>query len=494
MYPLNANVRPKLDVLGEPLVEQIIAEGMELLVDPGVRVHNSEALALLAEAGAEVDFETQVARIPEPVVRKALESAPAEFDLYDLEGKPAVHYGADQVQFDPGSAGLAVLDHPSGKQRAPLTADFVRWVKLVETLPQIDAQSTSMVCTDVTEEIGDLYRLYLGLCFMRKPIITGAFRKDTWWTMKELLCAAAGGEAALEAKPLAVFDVCPSPPLLWSDLTCQNLIDCAHSGIPAQLVSMPLAGAAAPVTLAASVVQHTAESLSGIAIHQFARAGAPIVWGGSPAAFDMRTGTTPMGAAETWLIDAAYVQMGKALHLPTHVYMGMSDAKVVDVQCGLESMGGALVAALCGANMVSGAGMLDFETCLSFEKLVIDAEIIGLAKRTIAGVTPRENPIALTIMRQMGHHSDYLSHPHTHKWFRKELSFPSEVIDRDSLDTWQQKGSTSSFERAASRIPRLLQTYKPSPLSTDLQAELRLIATRAAQKFGMETLPALPQD
>jgi trimethylamine--corrinoid protein Co-methyltransferase len=102
------------------------------------------------------------------------------------------------------------------------------------------------------------------LNYMRKPIITGAFRKDTWWTMKEMLVTVADGEAELAAKPIAVFDVCPSPPLLWSDLTCQNLIDCAKAGIPAELVSMPLAGATAPVTIAASVVQHTGESLSGV--------------------------------------------------------------------------------------------------------------------------------------------------------------------------------------------------------------------------------------
>jgi len=224
---------------------------------------------------------------------------------------------------------------------------------------------------------------------------------------------------------LAVFDVCPSPPLLWSDLTCQNLIDCARAGIPAELVSMPLSGATSPVTLAAAITQHAAESLSGIVIHQLSKAGAPIVWGGSPAAFDMRQGTTPMGAAETWLIDAGYVQVGKSLGLPTHVYMGMSDAKLLDAQCGLESMGGALMAALCGANMVSGAGMLDFESCQSFEKLVIDAEIIGLVKRTIGGIAVREQPIALDIMRQMGHRADYLAHPHTRKWFRQELYIPS---------------------------------------------------------------------
>jgi trimethylamine--corrinoid protein Co-methyltransferase len=248
------------------MVEQIIAEAIELLRDPGVRVHNEEALRLLAEAGAKVNRQDQVAHIPEAVVREALANAPSEFHLYNLDGQAAVHYGADSVQFDPGSAALAILDSKTQQQRAPLTADFVKFVKLVEMLPQIDAQSTAMICGDVPADIGDLYRLYLALNYMRKPIITGAFRKDTWWTMRELLVAVAGGSAALAQRPIAVFDVCPSPPLLWSDLTCQNLIDCARCGIPAELVSMPLAGATAPVTLAAAVVQHAAESLSGIVI------------------------------------------------------------------------------------------------------------------------------------------------------------------------------------------------------------------------------------
>jgi trimethylamine--corrinoid protein Co-methyltransferase len=219
----------------------------------------------------------------------------------------------------------------------------------------------------------------------------------------------------------------------------------------------------------------------------------PIVWGGSPAAFDMREGSTPMGAAETWLIDAGYVQIGKALNLPTHVYMGMSDAKLVDAQCGLESMGGALTAALIGANMISGAGMLDFETCLSYEKLVIDAEIIGLAKRTISGIELRDDPIALDVMRQMGHRADYLSLAHTRKWFRKELSFPSEVIDRSSYDAWQQKGSESVVERATRRVDALLQTYQPSSLSLETRRELRQIASQAARQYGMQALPELPE-
>jgi trimethylamine--corrinoid protein Co-methyltransferase len=485
-------MRPTLKVLSEDLVEQIIAEGIALVRDPGVRVHNEEAMRLLAAAGADIDQGRLVARIPERLVREALETTAREFHLFTLDGRPAVHYGGDDVHFDPGSAALAILDPATERQRVPLTADFVRLVKLVERLPQIDAQSTAMICGDVVPEIGDLYRLYLALNYIRKPIVTGAFRTDTWWTMKEMLAAVAGGDTALAARPIAVFDVCPSPPLLWSDLTCQNLIDCARAGIPAELVSMPLAGATAPVTLAGAVVQHTAECLSGIVIGQLAKPGAKIVWGGSPAAFDMREGTTPMGDVGTWMIDCAYAQVGKRLGLPTHAYLGMSDAKILDAQCGMESAGGTLLGALAGVNMISGAGMMDFESCQSLEKLVIDAEMIGMAKRLVRGIDARDEPIALALFQKHEHRADYLADPHTLKWFSKELYLPSPVIDRATTDGWLRKGATTAGERAADRVRTLIGTYEPPPVAAELRLELRAIASRAAKQFGMAALPPLP--
>jgi trimethylamine--corrinoid protein Co-methyltransferase len=485
-------MRPTLRVLSDDLVQKIIGEGFELLMDPGVRVHNDEALRLLAEAGAKVDRANRIARIPEKIVRHALATTPHEFHLHTFDGRPVVHYGGDSVQFDPGSAAITILDSDTQKQRPAVTADFVKLVKLVEMLPQLDAQSTSVVCADVPPDIGDLYRLYLALNYISKPIVTGAFRKDTWWTMREMLLAVVGGQEALSARPVAVFDCCPSPPLLWSDLTCQNMIDCARHDIPAELVSMPLAGATSPVTLAAAVVQHTAECLSGVTIHQLAKAGSPIVWGGSPAAFDMREGTTPMGDVGTWLIDCAYSQVGKTLGLPTHAYLGMSDSKIVDAQCGLESGGGTILAALAGVNMVSGAGMMDFESCQSLEKLVIDAEAIGMAKRLIRGIEARDEPIALTLMRKLGHRADYLGETHTLKWFSKELYLPSAVIDRGSLDAWEKKGAKSAFDRARDRVQQLVAAYKPVAVPADVRRELRTIATTAARKFGMTELPPLP--
>ena len=197
-------------------------------------------------------------------------------------------------------------------------------------LPQYDAQSTAVVCNEVPKEIGDLYRLYLVLLHSTKPIVTGAFSTRTTQLMFDMVAIFAGGREALAEKPQAVFDVCPTPPLIWSEFGAQNLIDLARAGVPAQIVSMPLAGAAGPVTLLGSVVQHAAECISGITIHQLAGPGSPIVWGGAPAVFDMRHGTTPMSAIETAMIDASYAQVGKALGLPTHTYQG---AKVTWPAC-----------------------------------------------------------------------------------------------------------------------------------------------------------------
>jgi trimethylamine--corrinoid protein Co-methyltransferase len=483
--------KPKLELLDKETIERIVAEAYDLLSDPGVRIHSDEALRLLSEAGAEVNWDDRVARIPARIAEKAVETAPSSFYLYDAEGQPAVHYGDDDVQFDPGSAAIYIMDYGAKRARKAVTSDFVTSIKLTEMLPELDAVSTALICSDVPASMTDLYRLYLVLLYAKKPVVTGAFAIETWPIMKDLLVAVAGSEEALAQKPLAVFDVCPSPPLLWSEITCQNMIDCARYRIPAELVSMPLAGATGPATLVGSVVQHAAECLSGVTIHQLAKAGAPIVWGGSPAAFDMRTGTPPMGAIETMMIDCAYVQVGKYLGLPTHAYMGMSDAKVVGAQAGFESGIGTVLATLAGINMVSGAGMLDFESCHSYEKLVIDAELIGMARRLARGIDTSEDSLGLAIIRQVGHAGNFMASKHTLKWFKKEQFIPSPVIDRDYRQTWEKKGAKDTAARAHERVGELAAKYEPKELPDEVVKALKDITLRAAQKRGLQELPAL---
>ncbi len=484
-------MQPKLELLTQDMIARILDEAFQLMLKPGIKVQSAEARQLLAEAGARIDEANEIAFIPEKVVRTALETVPAAFHLYDRHGNPKVTYGGDAVQFDPGSSGVHVLDPETLEHRPSYTADLVRLVKVAEMLPQYAAQSTAVVCNEVPKPIGDLYRLYVVLMFSEKPIVTGSFSIQTLPAMFDMLALFAGGRDALAEKPQAVFDVCPSPPLIWSDFGAQNLIELARAGVPAEMVSMPLAGAAAPVTLLGSVVQHAAESLSGIAIHQLAQPGSPIVWGGAPAIFDMRRGTTPMGAVETAMIDAAYAQVGKSLGLPTHTYLGATDSKIVDAQAGLESGVSAVLGALAGINMISGAGMLDFLACHSPEKLVVDAEAIGMAHRLVAGLEVRTETLATMLFEGINFKGDFLKQRATRQLFPLEQYLPSPVIDRDSIRGWQAAGSPDTFARAKALTRQLLDEYRRPQIALDREAELSAMVEGLAREAGMERLPNL---
>ena len=272
-------MRPKLQLLDRELLERIIAEAFALLMQTGIRVQAPVAKDLLAAGGAGVDGD--VARIPEALIRRALATVPRTFTLYARDGAAAVEYGGDATHFDPGSSCVHVLDPETLEHRASRAADLVRLVQVAEMLPAYAAQSTAVVCADVPSEIGDIYRLFLVLWYSDKPVITGAFSGSTTQRMIDLLAADAGSLDALRAKPRAIFDVCPSAPLHWTDFAGENLVQLARAGVPAEIISVPLAGATAPVTLAGAVVQHAAEVLTGIAIHQLAAPGAPVVWGGA---------------------------------------------------------------------------------------------------------------------------------------------------------------------------------------------------------------------
>jgi trimethylamine--corrinoid protein Co-methyltransferase len=484
-------MQPKLELISQDLIDRILDEAFQLLTKPGIKVQSREARELLLEAGARSSKDEEVILIPEKVARQALQSVPQAFQVYNRLGEPVIHYGGEAVHFDPGSSGVHALDPDTLEHKPSYAPDLVRVIKIAEMLPAYDAQSTSVVCNEVPKEIGDLYRLYLVLLYSLKPVVTGAFSTATTQTMFDMLAIFAGSRQALAERPLAVFDVCPSPPLIWSEFGAQNLIDLARAGVPAEIVSMPLAGAAAPVTLVGSVVQHAAECISGMTIHQLVQPGSPIVWGGAPAIFDMRKGTTPMGAVETAMIDASYAQVGKSLGFPTHTYLGASDAKLVDAQAGMESGITAMIGALAGINMISGAGMLDFLACISPEKLVVDAEAIGMARRMLQGVQVHTETLATAMFEGIQFKGEFLKQRATRELFPKEQFMPSAVIDRGSIRDWQQSGALDTFERAKQRTADLLAEYQRPQIDQAKEKELRSMVASLARQAGMDQLPQI---
>jgi trimethylamine--corrinoid protein Co-methyltransferase len=482
--------RPKLELLEKAFVERIVDEGLTLLESPGVLVENPEALRLLGEGGAAIDPASQRARIGRGLVERCLASTPSSVTLYDRRGEKAFVIGGDEVHFDPGSAAVNLFDHATQTERKASTADVVDFIKLVETLGHFHFQSTGLVPSDVPAGASDAFRLYLGLVLSEKPFITGTFRVEGFRAMKDLLAAVRGGEEALRRKPLAVFDACPSPPLMWSHLTAQSLMDAARAGIPSELISVGMTGATSPVTLAGTLVQHVAENLAGLVICQLAGPGAPVIFGGSPSSFDMRKGTTPLGAMEGMMIDAGAAQIAKFLKLPAHAYMGLSDAKVNDPQAGFETALGAVIGALAGVNVISGAGMLDFESTQCLEKLVIDDGICAMVYRLLGGIAQRDEPIALGVFEGFSQGMSFLAHPHTKRWYRQEHILPG-LADRDTYEAWVAAGRTSIVDKAHADVRRRLAAYAAPPLADSVRRDLDGIMAAYGRGSGLDGLPKI---
>lgn len=483
-------MRPAYKLLQAELMDRIIAEAREVLCKLGVEIHNPSVLALLADHGADVDQKKSRACLTEGLIDEALKTVPASFKLYDVLGNETHDFRGDNVHFTPGSAAINILDGQTDELRKPDTRDYIRYVKLTSGLEHIASQSTALIPADVHERISDSYRLYLSLLYGEKPVVTGAFTVESFEIMKDLQLAVRGSEQELRTKPLTVFSCCPSAPIKWSDVTSQNLVDCARWSIPVELISMPLSGFMAPVTLVGSLVQQTAENLSGVVISQLTNPGHPILYGGSPAIFDVRYETTPMGAVETMMLDCANSEIGKRLGMPTQGYIALSDAKQLDAQAGLETGIGAILAALSGINSISGPGMLDFESCLSLEKLVVDNEICGMTYRLLRGIEPREDFPAIPIFEELQRERHLLIADHTRRHLHEEITFPGPVIERANRTRWQKAGQLTLKARAAREVARLLEKYTPSRLPEQTKFELTRLMDREARRYGMEVLPA----
>jgi len=469
-------------MLSKKEIETIHATSLRVLETVGVEIDNENVLKILSDADARVDFQRKIVYIPSELVEESLKRVPPEIRLCGFDDKHDILFARNNVYFNPGSTALYMLDRETMAMRRPDAKDFSDFVRLTDALEYIHAQSTAMTVGDVPDDLVDRYRFYLILKNSMKPIIAGAFTIEGLYDMKHMLEIVLGGEEALQKRPCLLMDVCPSPPLKWSKMTSQNLIDSAKFNIPIEIIPAPQLGSTAPVTLAGLLVQHNAEFLSGLVMSQTVNAGVPVIYSGSPSLMDMRHGTGCVGNVEVAMLSAAYAQIARFYSIPSGAYLGISETKVVDAQAGLESTIGLIIGTLAGINCITGPGMLGFENCQSFEKLAIDNEICGMALRLIRNVEVNEETLAFDLIKKVGPGGHFLSQQHTAKWFQKEEYFPSAVIDKVSKPQWEGTGAKDTLKRAKEYVDKILKEHYPKPLTPDTERELDSFMTQILRR------------
>jgi len=459
-------------------IETVLQSALRLLSTEGVLIESDEVRDLLAgQDGTEVVDATGRIAIADTLVDQCITSA-RQWDrrLYDRDGAASIDLTQGSF-FDPGSCAVRYLD-PERGVRACRARDLADFCRLADALSEIDAQSTALVAHDVPPHMQDMFRLYVVLMTSAKPIVTGTFGRAGFQPMVDLLTAVRGSRQALAAKPLAIFDCAPSAPLRWGDFLVEDIVHCAELGIPVEFVSMPVPGSLAPVYLHDALVQHTAETLSGVVISQVARPGAPLIYGGSPMAWDFRE-THCIATPDVMKLNAAYVAVGRHLGLATHGYLGLTDSNFVDYQAGAESLFGMLVAIQAGTNMVSGLGMVGQEAVHSPEKLVLDNEMCRRARHFAAGIREREYDPDLWAALMAG---DIMSHPSTLGASGDEILLPRVMMG--SADVRLEAPAAAALE-----VQRILREHRPH-LPT-AAAELTGIAEQVGAAHGLSHLPDL---
>ena len=473
------STRARVQFLSDALADKIIAEARRLLCTKGVTLHHDVLLSRFADCGCKTDRTKKHVWFTEDIIDKCIRSAPHAIKLWNIAGTdPACTLEGDSVHYTPGSAALNMVDIGSNKMRRVSINDLTAYAKVVGQLEHINYSSTAIVPSDVPPSIGDSIRLYTLMRATTRPIVTGAFTIAGFDIMRDLQLAVRGSREALAAKPFAIFSCCPTSPFKWSDVTADNTMKAAELGIPVEFISMPLPGLVAPVTLIGSVIQHTVETLSGVIISQTSKPGAPVIYGGSPGSFDMRSMAVLISSIEAQMIDCAYTQIGKRLGLPTQAYIGLADSKALDAQAGFESGTGIYLASLAGINSLSGMGMLCFESAFSLEKLVFDNQVCGSARRLIAGIAQSETFPCDEIFDQLLATRNLLDSEHTVAHFRSEHFMPGQPIDRSQPDS--EESLTMLPVRANKEVKRLIDSYKPpAVLSADQMKSLDKVMTDA---------------
>src|SRR6266545_3780634 len=492
---MDITMRPSVHVISNELIVQVLDEAKRILAEIGIEVRGPRMRERLLELGLRAsDTVGDGERIlfPTDVVDRALATAPREFTLFTRAGQPHATLGGDRVHFVPGSSGLKILDHRTGETRLASTHDFVEYVRLCDGLEHIAYLATAFSTHDIEPQVSDAWRLYLALLNSQKPIVSGAFSEHGVPRMAEMMQLFRRDRADLIARPLSIFTITATGFFRYGEDSCQNLLDCVENGIPIEIVPVTLMGLIAPVTLVGATVFHTADVLAGIVMAQLIKPGTPVLFGGAPATFHMKTAQSPMAAIEALYLDVAYVAVAKYLGLPTQSYMALGEGKFIDAQAGAETFGSALLAALAGVNSVSGPGMLDYVMTFSLPKLVFDNEVCGQALRFVRPVVPLNDLPTLDLVQAQLAEQHMITAPHTLTHWPQQLYLPGPAYDRTNREQFAKAGGKDLVERASAEVDRRLAAFVSPNTDPAVEAEmLRIIRSGLNDKDAVlpEVLP-----
>lgn len=471
----------RLKILDESEIEKLHQSALDLLEGMGVVFDDVDVLIAFAEAGARVDQNKKIVYFPPDVLSKLISQSPSHYKLGGRSADADCVMGGDKVLSRPVVGSMFVTD-PEDSHRLATVKDAISLAHLVNCLPEYTWNAAAIYPDDMDPAIRDIGYCKILLENTHKHFTISAYTPESLRYMIELGVVVAGDHQRFRERPLFNIVLATTSPMKYASHQIGWIVECGKAGIPAGIASTPLMGANGPITLAACAIQIHAENLAGVALSQLMNPGAPVYYCSRPTVLDMRTGNSLWGPIELGMIDAITVLMARRCGLPTDVLSLRTDAKVMDEQAAIEKVSNSLMPALAGVNSIAGGGMLEFVNVVSHQQIVIDADILTMLRRVIAGVNLSDDHLALDLFNVIGHQGQFLGEEHTRKYHRQEFS-QVQMPDRVSHSAWKNDGGKNIVQRATEKSERLLQAYVPEPLPREVEKEMARVLQSAEKQL-----------
>ncbi len=465
---------PAWEPLEKPDIERLHAATVELLETTGVRVLSARALDLLKPAGCAVDSDGTV-RIPERLIRAALDSVPRQIEVFGRDGDPAMTLRDGVSYFGGGSDTVARLDHITC-ERCPTSLDSVReFVRVMDALPGYDFVMSMGTAFEIEPELRDSAHFLAMLQNTCKPILFTAQTGEAMARIARMCEAFRGGIEQFRASPMCVLYAMPTAPLIHTGEALEGLITASEMGMPVIYGSAPMKGATGPITTAGTLLLSNAEILSGMVIHQLAHSGSPFVYAATLGPLELRTMVNIYNGPECMHMQAASTQLGRFYGLPTFATAGCSDSKAFDQQAAAECALSLNTAVIAGASVVHDVGYLESGLCSSLQMCVLADELIGKLRFLARGINIGPGDLLVGDIIKAGIGGEYLTFDSTAERHLDEIWYPS-LFSHQSHDQWQASGSADTAERIGAKLSEILAAPPIDPLPPDLLRSLEEIA------------------
>lgn len=477
------NRLPPVEVLSADQVEAIHDASLRVLEEIGMEVLNNRALEIFRRAGASVDMAAQRVRLDRALVAEAVAKAPPSFKLHARNPGRHVTYGEPYLTFAcvGGPPNCSDLD---GGRRPGSHQDSRNFIRLQQSLNAVHVVGPAVAAIDLDAETRHLDATYDILTLSDRVFHASGLGPTRIEDAMEMVCIARGiDRKQLEREPSIATVINTNSPLRLDGPMADGLMTAAAAGQGVIVTPFTLAGAMAPISVAGALTQQNAEALLGMTLVQLVRPGAPTVYGGFTSNVDMRSGAPAFGTPEYAKGALATGQLTRHYRLP-YRSSNVNASNAVDAQAAYESEMAIWSSVLGHAHLLMhGVGWLEGGLVASFEKMVVDAEMLQMMALTLDPIDTSEKALAIPAMAEVGPGGHFFGAAHTLEHYETAFYTPL-VSDWRNFEAWRAAGAPTATDRAHAIHKALLARFEPPPIDKAVDEALRAYVARRKREIA----------